>query len=211
MHYHLEIVLPPTDNLETAISEVMKGFSENNEANYNAFWDWYVIGGRWSGCKLRAMLGEDKITKFCEKLNEMGITVLGLVCGKEEISPSSQIPLVDKLWNAWFPDSGIKICPLFKHSNKDSKILPGDIMDFKDVPNNLTMERIMFVSTEGKVSRMYQGDFHNGVNWIESDWNREFDTAVQKLIKDTKNYNPDYIKKIIPQPDWQVVTIDYHT
>ncbi len=50
MHYHLEIILPPTEDIEKAIAEILQQFDENEEENTNSFWDWYQIGGRYTGC-----------------------------------------------------------------------------------------------------------------------------------------------------------------
>ena len=53
MHYHCEIILPETDDIESAIASVLAPFNENGRNDYcpdhHAFWDFYAIGGRWSG------------------------------------------------------------------------------------------------------------------------------------------------------------------
>jgi hypothetical protein len=47
MHYHCEIHLEEIHDLEKQIAEIMAPFEEEN--NDNGFWDWYQIGGRYTG------------------------------------------------------------------------------------------------------------------------------------------------------------------
>jgi len=51
MHYHLEIILPPTANVEAAVEEIMEPFKEQEEERRYSFFDWYYMGGRWSTVK----------------------------------------------------------------------------------------------------------------------------------------------------------------
>ena len=39
MHHHLEIVMPPVEDVEKAVSGIMEPFSEYYEDNTQAFWD----------------------------------------------------------------------------------------------------------------------------------------------------------------------------
>ncbi|HEY6437871.1 MAG TPA: hypothetical protein VIY47_14870, partial [Ignavibacteriaceae bacterium] len=101
MHYHLEIIMPPTDNVKEKISEILAPFDEDpkdDERGRNAFWDWYVIGGRYSGQHLLSKYEGEKLEAFYEELNRNNITVSGLVSGKQELKPVEQIPFVDALW-----------------------------------------------------------------------------------------------------------------
>lgn len=54
MHFHLEVIMPPTTNVEGALEKIMAQFDENNEDASHAFWDWYVIGGRFFWRKANA-------------------------------------------------------------------------------------------------------------------------------------------------------------
>lgn len=49
MHYHAEIWIPPhVMNVNNYIAEVMRPYSE--DASEHGFFDWYQIGGRYTGC-----------------------------------------------------------------------------------------------------------------------------------------------------------------
>lgn len=48
MHYHCEIWFPTRAEIKSAIDKVMAPYCEEGSSK-RAFWDWYVIGGRWAG------------------------------------------------------------------------------------------------------------------------------------------------------------------
>lgn len=54
MHYHAEVFLPADHSLDRAaveatVAAILAPFSEEEEANKRKLWDWYQIGGRWTG------------------------------------------------------------------------------------------------------------------------------------------------------------------
>lgn len=58
MHYCLELIMPPTDDVKAAVEQILAPFREENtdpDASRQPFWDWYIVGGRWSGHKLKHM------------------------------------------------------------------------------------------------------------------------------------------------------------
>lgn len=51
-HYFLGVLLPADTNAETIddrVAEVLKPWDENDGENENGRWDWFQIGGRWTG------------------------------------------------------------------------------------------------------------------------------------------------------------------
>jgi hypothetical protein len=234
MHHHCEIVIPPTTDIEGAVASVMKKFDENqqdDEEGYgyskHAFWDFWVIGGRWAGHKLIAKYDETKIDEFYAWINAEKITVSGVQCGKPELSPASQIPKVDAKWNEMFPSAIPIKCPLFQHSNNQygeglGGTLPHDVARLSEVPERLTCSRVIFAGPryESK-SKGYSGpleakfmlaeDAWNGCNHMKVDWDRKLTTAVAKCRENFKNYKAEYVEKILPKDDWLAVTVDYHS
>lgn len=224
MHFHIEIIIPPTDDVEAAVSQVMEQFDENGKdedscSNSHAFWDWYVIGGRWAGHKLKTKIGAEKIQSFREKLVEMKITVSGLQAGKPTLQPASQIPMVDALWREWFPDCGVDVCPLFDHSNDQysNKPLIGDVCTLADMPDALTATRVIFAkqhwddSSKLEPAHMFQDDFWNGCNHVKSTWDGNVKTAVDEYLQQVDGYRDEWKQKNMPQGDWLVVTVDCHS
>jgi len=45
MHYHAEVWIPNNENVKEQIEAAMEPYCEDCKG----FWDWYQIGGRWSG------------------------------------------------------------------------------------------------------------------------------------------------------------------
>ena len=72
MHYHLEVIMPPTADISTALDDILKPFDESCEdedLKSVTFWDWYVIGGRWAGKK--------ESCRFEEKSTAIGFGTTG--------------------------------------------------------------------------------------------------------------------------------------
>ena len=120
MHSHTEIIMPPTDDIEAAVKQIMAPFNEqpddDDEDVRSSFWDFWVIGGRWAGHKLQAGLDQDKLKAFHDAMTQRKVTVDSIQGGKQALKPESQIPVVDAMWHEFFPET-TGPCPLFKHSN----------------------------------------------------------------------------------------------
>lgn len=215
MHYHCEIIMPPTNDVEAAIKSILAPFDENaegDESSGHAFWDWYVIGGRWSGAKIEARCGADRIEAFSKELTERGVTVSGLQWGKQELSPASQQDAVDALWRERFPNSGLMKCPLFKHAGDQ---LPDDVCRLADVPLDMPCSRLIIAGPAYKdgieASFMIQDSTWNGVTHVESNWSGKFGDALAMCAAKFEHYTEEWRAKHLPQPDWIVVTVDYHS
>jgi len=215
MHYCLEILMPPTDDVKAAVDKILAPFSENHDeedgANRGAFWDWYQLGGRYSGSKIEAAVGEEKLSAFRAALMERGVTISGVVWGKEELSPASQIPSVDALWREMCPGAG-SVCPLFKHSGDQ---MPMDVCRLDEVPEKLTAFSFIHAADGFGNALSAQTLLHktiwNGATHQETTWDGSVKTAIDQAIKQCEHYRDKYKAKVMPQPDWLVVTVDYHS
>ena len=212
MHYHCEIVLPPTEDVETAVTQVMEQFDENSAESSRGFWDYWTIGGRWSGDKYTSHLDQKRLEKFHKELNERKVTISGVVCGKEELSPAEQIPVVDELWQKYFPGAGP--CQLFKHSGER---LPGDIMKLGEIDaSRITCHRVIFAKPQFEAHGVEAGfmvaqDIWNGCNYERTAWDCTLKHALELHAEDIERCSDAWKLKVSPQPDWLVVTVDYHS
>ncbi|MDR3582515.1 MAG: hypothetical protein P4L67_04550 [Candidatus Pacebacteria bacterium] len=214
--------MPPVDDIKAAIEQVLKPFDENGEnedgnRSNHAFWDFYVIGGRFAGVKLEAMFDADRLRAFNTELANQKVTVRGVQFGKQELAPSSQIPMVDALWCESFPESPIKVCPMFRHYNdqhEDSNGFP-DIMRLGDVPASLKAFRVIVAGPnhrgELEATYMIQGDMWNGVSWVDTRWDGLVRSTVDALREKLGDYKPEYAARNTPNDDWLAVTVDYHS
>lgn len=212
MHYHLEILMPPTDNVEDAVATILAPFDENNDEASHSFWDWYQIGGRYSSRKLESIVSKNKRDAFIAALNGLGVTVSSVQFGKQELSPASQITAVDALWREMCPGAG-DVCPLFKHSGEGQSA--HDVCRLDQLPDGLTAFAFIhagpgFLNKLDAVG-MYHQYIWNGVTHQKTDWGGNVKEAISRSVERCDRYTDAYKAKVMPQPNWLVVTVDYHT
>ena len=236
MHHQLEIIMPPADDIKAAITTIMEPFNENptepdeDYCSNHSFWDFWVIGGRYSGKKLMATYAPEQITIFYDWLKKEGITVSRFRCGKQELDPPSQIHIVDAKWNEMFPSKdGVEIpCPIFKHSNdqygmEGNSTLPEDICTVENLPD-CKSERVIIAAPESLVyGEVYKGtlravymvsrDIWNGVTHLDTTWDGKVKTAIKNWEEKLQRYTNDsrYRENAAPKSDWLVVTVDVHS
>ena len=209
MHYHCEIIMPPTDDPQREVDLILTPYHEDNSDYPYSFWDWYEIGGRWSGDKINATLDSDKLEEFKDKLIAMKITTSAVIAGKPRLQPEIQQLTVDAMWRAHFPDCGIHQCPLFAHSGSS---LPGDIALLKDTPHNLMAHRFMFAGPEPfRVFSMMTTEVWNGVQHEHTTFDGTFGEALRRHHDRLVNLTDEARAKYTPDDDWLVVTVDYHS
>ena len=109
MHYHCEIIIPPVADVSAALDAILAPFNENDdeESGRNGFWDWYVIGGRYSGRKAEAHLDPDALGAFQKWMAAESVMVSGVVFGKQELADPATVQKVDAKWREMFPGQGI--------------------------------------------------------------------------------------------------------
>lgn len=56
MHYHLEVVMPPTDDVAAALRQILGEPDWYDPESPHQFFDYYLIGGDWSGVKSKYRL-----------------------------------------------------------------------------------------------------------------------------------------------------------
>lgn len=217
MHHRLELIMPPTDDIASAVEQILAPWNENlpldDEDNYRAkfaFFDWYQIGGRYSGKKLIDAIPEEQMKRFYDELNRMKITVSCVTAGKQTLQPESQVELVNATWRSMFPDHPIQECPLF-----DNYVgADGDVMKLADLPAGAKARRVIIArkTDDGlEASLMVSGDFWNGVTWLDTAWDITIRSALEMNAKMIENFRPEIAAKRTPGPDWLVVTVDCHS
>jgi len=81
VHYHCEVYFKerPKDVLK-AVSRVMEPYRERIDEETDecsGFWDWWVIGGRWSGIHTETKLDPVRLNEFYRVCNEKGLFLYG--------------------------------------------------------------------------------------------------------------------------------------
>lgn len=217
MHYHLEIITPPTDDVKAAIEQILAPFDENldrgdEDANGHPFWDWWVIGGRWSGSKMNHALGKEAMDAFEAGLAERKITVAGFRAGKPTLAPPEQAELVNRLWNEAFPEAPVKVCPLFDNYTGDV----GDVMTVADAPPSLPCSHLIIAGPGYRAGTleaqtMLMEEIWNGVTHQATTWDGTLGGGLAEHTKRHASYRAEWLANHTPGPDWLVVTVDYHS
>ncbi len=218
MHFHIEMIIPPVDEtlIEETIDQIMHPFDENNPDSYHAFWDWYVIGGRWAGEHIRASVDPEKLLKFHEDLQDRKITVSGVVCGKQTLQPESQIPIVDGLWKQYFPESGLDTCPLFSHFKSQYDHSLSDVQRVKDIHPNLSTSRVIIGSltyddTGYEAKEMFCTEIWNGCTHQNTTFDGNVRGAIELYHSKNDQWTDKYKAKHSVKDDWLCITLDYHS
>lgn len=217
-HYHMEIIMPPTARLtmEDVIAQVLAPFDENASPEIRSsgaqFWDWYVIGGRWSGEKIRQSMDDTKLEQFQEWMGSEKITVSEVQCGKPTLNPVEQREKVDAKWAEMFPESGFDVCPLFDHFPTSAS----DIMQLGQVDPKISMFRGMILvpghDEQGYIlETMLAQEIWNGATFQETAWDGTLEALLKYHSKYHDNYKSKYVARVTPKSDWLVVTVDYHS
>jgi hypothetical protein len=216
-HYHLEIIMPPTEDVEKAVEQILAQFDENAEGEdadtRSAFWDFWVIGGRWAGAKMQAAVGQDKIDAFYEWAKKQKIMVSRLQFGKQNIPDANQRAMVDAKWSELCPDFRGP-CPMFQHANdqySSDSVLPLDVCRLDQMPTGLTASRVIIAGprfrkpTEREAAYMLTSSIWNGCTWQDTKWDGLVSSAIAQHQEQERR---DEHK---PAADWLVVTVDYHS
>ena len=230
MHDHCEIVMPPTDDIAAAVEAILAPFNENGkdddgEYNRHAFWDWYVIGGRWSGAKMTHRLGKDRMDAFYAWAREAEVKVSGVQFGKQSIATAEMEALVDAKWREMFPGT-VDRCPLFQHAGDT---LPGDVCTVADIAPDFTCDRVIIAGPRHndkpgasvddvaswcgplEARFMLVEDAWNGVNHMPVQWDQTVASALMQADEKFKNYRKAFREANTPTANWLVVTVDYHS
>ncbi len=97
MHYHAQLVIPPTDNIEAAVKQVLAPWDVNGDnENPRPFWDWYEIGGRWDNRKKNRLTGEG-CNALPLGLCEMHLQMAHVIFARQDLSVLTMY--MTRVWN----------------------------------------------------------------------------------------------------------------
>lgn len=216
MHEHLEIIMPPRDleDIQDAVQQVMDRYcttEDDSESEYRfwAFWDFYLLGGRYSGRKLTNTLDQERIEAFFKALQDADIQVHVVVAGKQSVTTPEQWAQVNAIWNERFPDSGFDECPYFENAGP---VLMGDVMELGKIRVDKVECNMMIVADEeGAVVFRAQDSVFNGTNHETTTWNGTIQNGLELMAEMLEHYTPEYRYRVTPKDDWLVVTVDFHS
>ena len=208
------------EDLGEPLAQILDPFQEGQQW-YQGFWDWWQIGGRYSGSKIAKSLYQEARDAFFKELTRRNVTVSGVQFGEQTLKPESQRPMVDALWREAFPDTPFEACPLFDHSPAPG---PGDVMRYGEVlqMGDFALEHLIVAGPhgwhdmyeeEGRLEAVFmlRGIVWNGLNYEDTAWDRTFRGGMALREAASAYSSEAYRERHTPQEDWLVVTIDYHS
>jgi hypothetical protein len=142
------------------------------------------------------------------------------------LQPKSQIAEVDRLWQEHFPESEIKSCPLFAHSNDQFReYLPGDVMPVSMIPKDYTSSRLIvakpkrdwghegspIIVNEFSAETMLETEYWNGVDLVSTEWHGNVVDGLKRHENKVSSYRGDAAEEYRVRDNWICVTVDYHS
>lgn len=223
MHHNLTLILPPMelDRVEAAVAAILKPFDENHSdpeyyggdgRNKHAFWDWYVIGGRYSTRLIQSKLDPQKLEEFSKQVEAMKVRVSPVVVGNEKLVEQADADAIDNLWNTMFPESGLTKCPFFEHGlSQYHNTIDRDTMPLGEVPVSYKSYGVMIANRAGTEAEfLVQHSQYNGVCYIDTAWDQTLGDALRLYADKIQHYKDEWRAANTPTNDWLVVTVDYH-
>jgi len=193
MHYHCEVWVPKKDKWRSQVVSALNGLSEDRDG----FYDWYVIGGRWSGehtvWQLNQKFGKETLKKIHDEFEkEFGWFT---DANNDEVKRAIQYEEVFRRHitkEQW--DRGS--LPGWRNSYKEDGF-DDDIIAISDVPWDHFTCFTFVLSARGKTYEDERKYWHSEVWNGSTHQDSEYD--VKKILADNK-LTGGYL-----------VTVDYHS
>lgn len=228
MHSHLELIIPPVEDIPSFVDKLLDpfyldaawGWRISDEGlppeREDAFLDGFKIGGRFFQSKLLGNVDRHRLAHFIVQLDklELPFTVkkfknIDMDCLTNERDKE----VADSLWKEFFPNSLIKKCPFFDYSHpyyteKDySGFPPGVVLRLDQISDGMRAARVMIANPINVKSPISQKEYFihtcSGEHPSALPESKYWDGTILSALK--------FCDYIIPQPDWLVITIDYHS
>ena len=205
MHFSVEVVIPPVDDIDDTINRLMSSCESDFDNGERPWFDFWRKGGRFSGNKLLASLSRAKLREFEAELNALAVSVSCVQCGKPELNPETQIETVNKLWQEYFPGTS-RDCPYFHHFDSSGY---GDVCLVKEVPERLTCSRLIVAKPDKNNLEYVQP-----VIMLEEEEDSlnpfSFDGNVKKALDLIRERDSARGHSLGLDDNWVVVTLDCH-
>ena len=215
---HLEVVIPPTDDVETAVADAMATFHVTNDRCTDRFWESYVIGGRWSSVKLESMLEASRFQSFMDDLDRYPV--------EADVSPGELPKIVrprdrrkvDRVWRKWFPTLSVDVCPYFQHfqARYSGRAVWPNVVKVGELGPVLRASRTLIVvpTSIGDLNATGPVVFALFIAGVTGGRDAPWDGDVNRAIREhgemcRASDGAGKFDLVAPVDDWLVVTVDY--
>lgn len=195
MHNLMEIIVPPHLDPVEAIGLAMDPYNMNHDSEdfVDTFFDYYNIGGRWSGTHLKSKLGLKRLQIFENEILQIKPGLRDFPNTPEDKKRCFEI------WGKHFPEVKDS-CPFWGNqapegTNEDYHFL--DITTVGELGDEVKCATFAIINCYGE-------SFKNLIHleeWNGEDWELTgFNGVKEELLR-----HPSVRK------DWWIVTLDYHS
>lgn len=171
---------------EEYVSMAMNPFQEEDS---NGWWDWFVIGGRWSGQLSRIKLDPEKLKEFGKQVEEQGLNWVS-----KDKPENLQNARAKELWHTIFGEDSE---PLVGRDRYE-----GFYEDDVQEAANFTEEELKRLNTASVViiGEEMIAD-HHSEKWVDHSWETD------------DNWDKDYYTRFLANldPNDRLVIVDYHS
>jgi hypothetical protein len=190
MHFLLYVLIDNSGDVEEQVNRLMEPYGEHT--NEDGHWDWFQIGGRWTGHVSGYDPHEDEENySTCNICNGIGIRLDDIGIGAGHHRKKLDKEIAEKVgreygWCNACNGLGKSTWPTQFRRHSGDVVRPGDILRLDD------FEPYSMLTSDGQ--------------WLDCEkWNRE--TAT--FTKDEGWAN--VVKEILQNHDGHVVVVDYHS
>lgn len=183
MHYHAEMYLKELDG--RPIWGIVSG-QMNRGVRAKTGWDWFVVGGCWSGEKLMAKLDPNKVKAFSAEFEKRGYGWTSMEHPEEERRRDTH-----KLFMKYFPNFKGEI-PVYRDQYKEGGG-EGDICKVSELPEKFSCHTLIIPGKRSAEVLMTQE--WDGKDFVKTSFDGD---AVAELKK--RGLTDGYL-----------VTVDYHS
>lgn len=184
MHTHCEVYSPdfPGDPL-MYILEVMEPYNyHNGDSGDDAFFDWLVIGGRWSGSHTLAQLDPKKLGEFKN------------ICVSREFFRNGRQNEIDFLFKMYFPEVDLP-APYGRDAYRDWGY-PDDIIDLAVLPDSFKCHTLVVPG----VGYWHVEEFDSEKEeFITTEFGFQYQGRVKPFLREQLGITSGYL-----------ITVDYH-
>lgn len=220
MHCRLELLLPPGSTKED-VEPAMQFLSEYEPAGWDedaghpewvgprrGVYDYFVIGGRWTGAHAEAHYSEDDMSRFRRLLQGREVKVSRVRMGKPTLT-SHKPEEIDGWWREMFPDGPLSRCPIFDYASfADVDAMPVAKLHPED---SAEMVYIVGPPEQYRHRHFLRTSTWNGMNWQKSAWDGKIASAIESHNALLDGATEEYRAPRLVTGEWVAFTVDCHT
>jgi hypothetical protein len=175
MHYHAEVWIKENEDYESDVNSVLEPFDSNHNRMTGGLWDWFQIGGRWSGTHAKGYEPDKdpKNQEKCELCDGTGTRPGGL-----KDFGADWVKSVNGCNGCHGTGTAVKWPTQWKPMEKD-------VIAVTEIDSELDCHVLFIQDKNGDFPRYYEVEKWDGENFVKTEFDGNVKKQLEKLgIKD---------------------------